>query len=125
MGMHTRYLGRASDWQAEGQRFDPIRLHHNQKTALNVSLWLFFRMFQNFSLGVDNLGALDFFRKGFPNKKNSRMDSTPFCIVLLMESILSVLTRRILWAQYLFIRKAFTQHTNIPFSTSSVTTGQW
>jgi len=30
-GVHTRYFGRASDWQSDGQRFDPSYLH--QKTA--------------------------------------------------------------------------------------------
>ena len=39
--------------------------------------------------------------------------------------ILSVLALRILCAQYFFIRKALIVQTNIPFSTSGVTTDQW
>ena len=46
--------GRASDWQSEGQRFDPVRLHQNQKNSLKL---LFQAVFLYLHGGVANSGA--------------------------------------------------------------------
>ena len=49
-GVHTRWFGRALDWQSRGQRFDPAYLHQNDTTFRRVVFlfpMLFVRSFQH------------------------------------------------------------------------------
>ena len=40
-GVHTRWFGRALDWQSRGQRFDPAYLHHEMAMEAVASMAFF------------------------------------------------------------------------------------